>query len=325
MNGIGTPERPILIALFGATGVGKSSFANDASGGDLEVGKELKPMTKEVRKSPTFQIDGRSVVVLDTPGFDDDEVSDVGTLKQIAGYLSSNYGQGQILSGIIYLHRITDNRMGGASARTFNLFRKMCGTQTLKNVIIATNMWSNPPSDKQKSREQQLQSNFFREALEGGARMFRRDTRGRESAHSILRHLIGQAPLPLRIDIETVDERKPLHETEVGQAVEVRLLERVNKQDEAIKEARRELEQAHLDEALNAIKFREEVEKEQNAMDELKAQIDSLRQGMEEERRKYRIQLEEEKRLFEREQARGRRIGNKIKDMFRFGSKKKAY
>jgi hypothetical protein len=46
-------------------------------------------MTKEVRKSPTFQIDGRSVVVLDTPGFDDDEVSDVGTLKQIAGYLSS--------------------------------------------------------------------------------------------------------------------------------------------------------------------------------------------------------------------------------------------
>jgi hypothetical protein len=137
--------------------------------------------------------------------------------------------------------------------------------------------------------------------------------------------LIGQAPLPLRIDIETVDERKPLHETEVGQAVEVRLLERVNRQDEAIKEARRELEQAHLDEALNAIKFREEVEKEQNAMDELKAQIDSLRQGMEEERRKYRIQLEEEKRLFEREQARGRRIGNKIKDMFRFGSKKKAY
>ncbi|CAE6352818.1 unnamed protein product [Rhizoctonia solani] len=325
MNGIGAPQRPILIALFGATGVGKSTFANDASGGDLGVGRGLNSRTRTVQKSPTFQIDGRSVVLLDTPGFDDEEISDVGTLKQIAGYLSSNYGQGQILSGIIYLHRITDNRMGGANARTFNLFRKMCGTETLRNVIIATNMWSNPPTDVQEMREQQLQNNFFREALDGGARMFRRDAQGRESAHRILRQLVGQAPLPLRIDVETVVEKKALHETDAGKAVEVRLLERINRQEEAIKEARRELEQAHLDEARNAANLQEEVEREQREMDELKAQIDSLRQGMEEERREYRRRLEDEGPKFAEVQGRRRGFRGKVKEFLGLGPKKKAY
>ncbi|CAE6443302.1 unnamed protein product [Rhizoctonia solani] len=327
MNAIGAPERPILIALFGATGVGKSSFANDASGGDLGVGRGLNSWTKTVQKSPTFQIDGRNVVLLDTPGFDDEEISDVGTLKRIAGYLSANYDQGQILSGIIYLHRIIDNRMGGANARTFNLFRKMCGTQTLKNVIIATNMWSNPPTDTQARREQQLETDFFKEALDGGARMFRRETQGRESAHRIIRQLIGQAPLPMRIDVETVDENRALHETEAGQAIEVRLLERVNQQQEAIEEARRELAHANLEGARAAANIRAEVEREEREMAELRQQIDSLRRGMEEERRDYWRRLEAERAQFAEDQGTRRRLGfrRKLREFLGLGQKRNAY
>ncbi|KAG8733349.1 hypothetical protein FRC11_006953 [Ceratobasidium sp. 423] len=324
MSAIGTPERPILIALFGATGVGKSSFANDAGGGDLGVGRGLGSCTKVVQKSPTFRIDGRSVVLLDTPGFDDEEVSDVGTLKQIAGYLSANYGQGQILSGIIYLHRITDNRMGGANARTFNLFRKMCGTQTLKNVIITTNMWSNPVTDIQERREQQLQTEFFRGALDGGARMVRRDTQGRESAHRIIRQLIGQAPLPLRIDVELGVEKKELHDTEAGMAVETRLLDRVNKQQESIEEARRELQNALREHAETAANRQAEFEREEREMAELRRQIDSLRQGMEEERKEYWRKLQQEKR--ESEEQGGRRgFRGKVRGFFRLDPKKKVY
>ncbi|CAE7189176.1 unnamed protein product [Rhizoctonia solani] len=324
MSAIGTPERPILIALFGATGVGKSTFANDASGGDLGVGRGLHSWTKEVQKSPAFRIDGRSVVLLDTPGFDDEEISDVGTLKQIAGYLSANYGEGQILSGIIYLHRITDNRMGGANARTFNLFRKMCGTQTLKNVIIATNMWSNPPTDIQKRREQQLQSDFFKEALDGGARIVRRDTPGRESAHRIVRQLIGQAPLPLRIDVELSVEKKELHDTEAGIAVEARLLDRVNKQQDAIEEARRDLQNALKERAESTAKRQAEFEKEEREMAELKQQIDSLRRGMEEERKEYWRKLQQERDAVE-EQRRQRGFRGKVREFLGLGPKKKVY
>ncbi|KAJ1304953.1 hypothetical protein OPQ81_006085 [Rhizoctonia solani] len=324
MNAIGTPERPILIALFGATGVGKSTFANDASGGDLGVGRGLHSWTRAVQKSPAFRIDGRSVVLLDTPGFDDEEISDVGTLKQIAGYLSANYGQGQILSGIIYLHRITDNRMGGANARTFNLFRKMCGTQTLKNVIIATNMWSNPPTDIQERREQQLQTEFFRDALDGGARMVRRNTQGRESAHRIIRQLIGQAPLPLRIDVEISVEKKELHETEAGLAVEARLLDRVDRQQEAIEEARRDLQNALRERAETAAKRQAEFEREEKEMDELRRQIDSLRQGMEAERKEYWRKLQLERKEAE-EQGRRRGFRGKVREFLGLGPKKKVY
>ncbi|CAE6360625.1 unnamed protein product [Rhizoctonia solani] len=324
MSAIGTLERPILIALFGATGVGKSTFANDASGGDLGVGRGLHSWTRAVQKSPVFRIDGRSVVLLDTPGFDDEEISDVGTLKQIAGYLTANYGQGQILSGIIYLHRITDNRMGGANARTFNLFRKMCGTQTLKNVIIATNMWSNPPTDIQERREQQLKSDFFKDALDGGARMVRRDAPGRESAHQIIRQLIGQAPSSLRIEVELSVERKELHDTEAGLAVEARLMDRVNKQQEAIEEARRDLQNARKERAEATAKRQAEFEREEREMAELRRQIDSLRQGMEEERKEYWRKLQQEREEAE-EQRKRRGIRDKVRGFLGLAPKRRAY
>jgi predicted GTPase len=65
-----------------------AQFANDASGGSLDVGRDLHSCTKEVARSPVFTVDGRRVVLIDTPGFDDNEVSDVGTLKQIASFMA---------------------------------------------------------------------------------------------------------------------------------------------------------------------------------------------------------------------------------------------
>jgi hypothetical protein len=42
------------------------------------------------------------------------------------------------LSGLIYVHRISDVLMGGISSRNFRMFRKLCGDDTLKNVVIVT-------------------------------------------------------------------------------------------------------------------------------------------------------------------------------------------
>ena len=45
------------------------------------------------------------------------------------------------LAGVIYIYRISDNRFTGITRRNFEIFRGLCGDETLKNVILVINMW----------------------------------------------------------------------------------------------------------------------------------------------------------------------------------------
>ncbi|KAG9074235.1 hypothetical protein FRC06_010826 [Ceratobasidium sp. 370] len=86
------PNDVAIIVLFGATGAGKTSFANTASGGDcLTVGHSVKSCTEQVEKTDVFMVDGRPVVLVDCPGFDDTVLSDAEILKRIAEFLASMY------------------------------------------------------------------------------------------------------------------------------------------------------------------------------------------------------------------------------------------
>ncbi len=58
-----------------------------------------------------FPLQGYNVYLIDTPGFDDTNRSDVDTLKLIAHYLSVSYANRVCIGGIVYLHRISDNRV----------------------------------------------------------------------------------------------------------------------------------------------------------------------------------------------------------------------
>ncbi len=44
-------------------------------------------------------------------------------------------------AAILYLHRISDNRMTGSAMRNLHLLKKLCGPDALKNVILVTTMW----------------------------------------------------------------------------------------------------------------------------------------------------------------------------------------
>lgn len=65
-------------------------FVNDASGGELRVGHKQHACTQDVETSPVFQVDGRNVVLFDTPGFDDTHMSDTEVLQRIAGFLTTS-------------------------------------------------------------------------------------------------------------------------------------------------------------------------------------------------------------------------------------------
>ena len=54
------------------------------------------------------------------------------------------------------MHRISDFRVGGIAKRNFNMFRKLCGDETLRNVVIVTNMWGEVSPAQGAAREREL-------------------------------------------------------------------------------------------------------------------------------------------------------------------------
>ncbi|KAF9496552.1 hypothetical protein BDN71DRAFT_1366413, partial [Pleurotus eryngii] len=203
--------------VMGATGSGKTSFINIASGSSLRVGPGLMSCTDTVQTSAPFILEGRTVILVDTPGFDDTTKTDTDVLTMIAASLSSMYLNGVKLSGAIYIHRISDFRMGGTSTSNFKMFRGLCGDTALQNVVIVTNMWSEVPFDVGEAREEQLKSRdiFFKPALDKGAQIWRHDNTS-TSARAIIHGIVFKDPLALCIQRELVDEQKDIAETAAG-------------------------------------------------------------------------------------------------------------
>jgi hypothetical protein len=46
------------------------------------------------------------------------------------------------LTGIVYLHRIMDNKVGGSAMKNLRMFRALCGNYGLGSVVLATTHWS---------------------------------------------------------------------------------------------------------------------------------------------------------------------------------------
>ncbi|KAG8701831.1 hypothetical protein FRC08_003880 [Ceratobasidium sp. 394] len=232
------PPDVAIVALFGATGAGKTTFANVASGGnDMTVGHGVKSCTQEVDKTDIFMVDGRPVVLVDCPGFDDTLLSDAEILKRIAEFLASTYSNKTNITGLLYFHRITDIRFGGAGRRNFRMFRKMCGTDTLKNVVVVTNMWSQPPTETELAREVELrqEEDFFQDILSEGAQMVRHSEPTRESAYNIIRCVLDKKPVVPDLSRQIVDQGIKLEDTDAGRTLREELAEIARKQQEEVK------------------------------------------------------------------------------------------
>lgn len=260
-NSIQEDSVGVLIAVMGATGSGKSTFINTLSGSDLAVGAGLKSCTSKVETSDTFELAGRLVTLVDTPGFDDTMVSDTDILKMIGIYLSATYQAGFKLSGVIYMHRISDFRMTGVSRRNFRMFRKLCGDDTLKNVTLVTNMWSQVTPERGAAREHQLRTDdiFFKPVLDEGARMVRHDG-SRASAQAILLPIVSNYPMTLRIQREIVDERLDVTKTAAGIELDRELAELREQHKQQLAEIQREMQEALAANDLEAKKELEQVE-----------------------------------------------------------------
>ena len=164
--------------------------------------------------------------------------------SQSPGLNFFRYEKGLKFTGAIYIHRVSDRRFTGIAGRNFNMFRELCGESALKNVVIITNMWNEDPQDVNEAREKELRDKFFKPALgDGGAQMVRH-LNTVESAHDILRRIVGNPPVVLQIQQELVVEKKALSDTAAGSAVNRELSQQIRRHLDGSKGVQEEMGRA---------------------------------------------------------------------------------
>ncbi|KAL1904241.1 hypothetical protein Sste5344_010042 [Sporothrix stenoceras] len=167
----------------------------------------------------------KRVFLVDTPGFDDSTRTDSELLRELAAWLSATYTRDIRLSGIIYLHCINQPRMQGSAKRNITLFKKLCGDDALRNVILATTMWDLVGEDVGAMREQELISTpaFWGYMHSKGSNTYRHHNT-HASAMNLIGHFIKtERKLTLDIQAEMVHQRKDLDGTAAAATVAAQL------------------------------------------------------------------------------------------------------
>ena len=228
------------------------------------------------------------------------------------------YRENKKLSGVLYMHRISDFKMSGVSRRNFGMFRSLCGEATLKNVAVVTNMWSEVNEQKGVAREHELATDgmLFKPVLDKGAQMVRH-LNTVDSAQNILRRLVENQPLPLQVQHEMVDQRKALEQTAASEELKTqemletqrRLEEERRVQREAAEAARRAHEAEKARQLAEAQRQREIQEVQARAEQErIRREQEEARRWEEERLRQVQIALEAEAAARAAEQERLRQI-----------------
>src|SRR6266498_842850 len=88
------------------------------------------------------------------------------------------------LTGLLYFHRISDNRMAGTPLKNFHLFEKVCGDDFDK-IVLTTTMWDDVEEEVGAERELELKTVYWKSMIERGSHV-QRFLYTRESASEIL-------------------------------------------------------------------------------------------------------------------------------------------
>lgn len=186
------------------------------------------------------------VHVIDTPGFDDTYRTDADILREVAAWLSDTYEKDVHVTGMIYLHRITDVRIGGSAMKNLRLFQKLCGPDCLPNIILATTFWDIVYLSQGAEREKELiNADDFWGFMHSRGSAVLRHSGSQQSGMAILEwSLRNRRRLTLQIQREINTDGIPLDETAAGQEVINSLLKQRRRYEREMEQLRQDMEEA---------------------------------------------------------------------------------
>jgi hypothetical protein len=159
-----------FIAVMGLSGTGKSSLIRRFTGCDVFVGDNLEAGTTTFAMYAST-IDSQRYIFIDTPGFDDNKMDDQDVFNEIMKWFRTMTPY-VTLSGILYLHPITDVRLRGNAGLNLRFLKELAGKEFYKNVTFVTTMWdglTEPRRVKAEKTELQLQEKPWKEFMDAGA------------------------------------------------------------------------------------------------------------------------------------------------------------
>ena len=261
-----------------------------ASGSSLSVSDITK-----LQLSKEFVVDGRKIVLIDTPAIDVYTQSAPDALEMIAAFLETRWvvfvhfalsthhldrSRGRsTLGGFLYLHRVSCPWVMGMSTRHLMMFRELCGRSTLENVIIVTTGWDHVSLGDGEVCESALVTDFFKPALDDGAKLVRYRVAAQQTAHDIIRRVTQN----LRTSPEP-NEQIRRHQDEL-KAVREEMIKVLRDQEQIL---RREFEQE-----IRRVREQARVELERVRVDLERARVES-EQEIRKAKEQTRVELEQE-------------------------------
>ncbi|KAF8545925.1 hypothetical protein OG21DRAFT_1607897, partial [Imleria badia] len=170
------PMSPMMIAVISATGVSKSQFIRTLTRDNSVV---VSDNTFDVNPVRCFHSEsGKEVIYLDTPGFSQFTVTgrtDLDILATIVDWLKVMLmsQQGITFAGILYLHRISDDRVTNVSAMKLKTLQGVYGKDSLPNVTFVTTMWEWEDKVFAEKRQAQLERELGASKIMLGAQVAR--------------------------------------------------------------------------------------------------------------------------------------------------------
>ncbi|CAG7849998.1 SubName: Full=Uncharacterized protein {ECO:0000313/EMBL:CCA72590.1} [Serendipita indica DSM 11827] len=221
MNEVKRGDR--IIILYGETGTGKSTFINAVAGCDAaKVDHTLKGSANRIEVFKITGPDLKPFVLVEAPGVDtsNNDSSKLG--------LWLHDQKNPPVAGVIYLRRITDNRMSNAQINTLDSLSTICGIDAASHIFVLTTMWDVPATARQIEREREFKTDFCSiKAALGECKLLRMENTKKQTTREITRaarqtvqEVLDRDPCRLLVGRQMRDSKGDYRGTAVGKVEE---------------------------------------------------------------------------------------------------------
>ncbi|PPR01887.1 hypothetical protein CVT24_001356 [Panaeolus cyanescens] len=260
-----------FIVFIGPTGTGKSNFiqtlAAETPGGSTVKDIAKKSLDSGTQKVAAYRMDHsflhiwteKPIILVDTPGLSDRRKSEMYVLSEIQKWMKKN--DVKSVDRLLYMDRISDNRMPRSKAKSLDIFKALCGREAANRTVVVTTMWDlmwNPRLQKHAAhRFDLLKSKHWKDFLDKGSQITKFDNTFKAAWDSL--KLLGPA---FSLDVPATslfafEKEGKMKDTEMGQKAFNVLTERYENLDVSLQVVQadiqhsKSLQNPELDQLLN--------------------------------------------------------------------------